>query len=279
VPTAFLFRNVRVVKRRYARAMGWTFEPWQLAPIALVGALYWRRASTLARRHRPVPLWKVASFVAGLAVLVLAIVTPVDSIGEERLFSVHMFQHLLIGDLAPLLLALGLSGPLLRPVLAPRWVQRAWILTHPLVALPLWAANLAVWHLPGLYVAALEHPLVHALQHACFLAGGLLLWSTLLGLLPGPRWYGLGARLASLGAVWLVGAALANVFLWSDRPYYEPYVDAPRTWGLSAIADQRAGGGVMLVEMMLVGATVFVVLGLRWLEETERRQQRLEARA
>jgi putative membrane protein len=278
VPTAFLFRNVRVVKRRYARAMGWTFEPWQLAPIALVGALYWRRASTLARRHRPVPLWKVASFVAGLAVLVLAIVTPVDSIGEERLFSVHMFQHLLIGDLAPLLLALGLSGPLLRPVLAPRWAQQARILTHPLVALPLWAANLAVWHLPGLYVAALEHPLVHALQHACFLAGGLLLWSTLLGLLPGPRWYGLGARLASLGAVWLVGAALANVFLWSDRPYYEPYVDAPRTWGLSAIADQRAGGGVMLVEMMLVGATVFVVLGLRWLEETERRQQRLEAR-
>jgi cytochrome c oxidase assembly factor CtaG len=279
VPTAFLFRNVRVVKRRYARAMGWTFEPWQLAPIALAGALYWRRASTLARRGRPVPSWKVASFAAGLAVLVLALVTPVDSIGEERLFSVHMFQHLLIGDLAPLLLVLGLTGPLLRPVLAVDWLWRLRPLTHPLVALPVWAANLAVWHLPRLYVAALEHPLVHAFQHACFLAGGLLLWSTLLGLLPGPRWYGLGARLASLGAVWLVGAALANVFLWSDRAYYEPYVDAPRTWGLSVIADQRAGGGVMLVEMMLVGATAFVVLGLRWLEQAERRQQRLEARA
>ena len=274
-----MYRYVRVVKRRYARAVGWTFEPWQLAPIVLAGALYGRRAWTLARRGRPVPPLKVASFTAGLAVLVLALVTPVDSIGEERLFSVHMFQHLLIGDLAPLLLALGLSGPLLRPLLAPRWVQRARILTHPLVALPLWAANLWLWHLPWLYDAALEHPPVHALQHVCFLTGGLLLWSTLLGLLPGPRWYGLGARLASLGVVWLVGAALANVFLWSGRAYYEPYVDAPRTWGLSAISDQRAGGGVMLVEMMLVGAVVFVVLGLRWLEEAERRQQRLEARA
>ena len=111
----------------------------------------------------------------------------------------HMLQHLLIGDLAPLLLALGLSGPLLRPLLAPKPVQRLQVLTHPLVALPLWALNLCVWHLPVLYDAALDHPLVHALQHVCFLTGGLLLWSTLLGLLPGPRWYGLGARFASLG--------------------------------------------------------------------------------
>jgi putative membrane protein len=259
--------------------MGWTFEPAQLVPIALVGVLYARRARTLAQRGRSVPPAKLAAFGAGLAVLFFAVASPLDSIGEERLFSVHMVQHLLIGDLAPLLLALGLSGPLLRPLLAPRPVQRLRVLTHPLVALPLWALNLGVWHLPFLYDAALEHPLVHALQHVCFLAGGLLLWSTLLGLLPGPRWYGLGARLASLAVVWVVGAAFANVFLWSDTAYYHPYVQAPRTWGLSPLDDQRAGGGVMLVEMMLVGAAVFVVLGLRWLEDAERRQRRLEAPA
>jgi cytochrome c oxidase assembly factor CtaG len=105
----------------------------------------------------------------------------------------------------------------------------------------------------------------------------MLLWTTLLGLLPGPRWYGRGPRLASLGFVWVAGAALANIFLWSDRAFYTRYASAPRTWGLSAVADQRAGGGVMLVEMMIVGTIVFVVLGLRWLEEAEQRQRRLEA--
>jgi putative membrane protein len=281
VQAPFVFRNDRPVKLGkggYARAMGWSFEPGQLAPIALAGLLYARRAQTLRRRARPVPTAKVVSFACGLIVLVLAVVTPVDSIGENRLFSVHMAQHLMIGDLAPLLIVLGLSGPLLRPLLAPRVVQRARVLTHPLVALPLWAANLWVWHLPRLYDAALRHGWVHALQHACFFAGGLLLWSTLLGLLPGPRWFGKGAQLAALGLVWIAGAALANVFLWSNRPYYPPYVAAPRSWGLSPLADQRAGGGVMLLEMMFVGSVVFVVLGLRWLEDAERRQRRLEAR-
>src|SRR3954465_3713434 len=194
--------------------MGWSFAPSQLVPIAVVAVLYARRARTLARRGRPVPTGKLAAFGAGLGVLVLAVVSPIDSIGEERLFSVHMLQHLLIGDLAPLLLALGLSGPLLRPLLAPRPVQRLQVLTYPLVALPLWALNLALWHLPALYDAALEHPLVHALQHVCFLAAGLLLWSTLLGLLPGPRWYGLGARVASLRLVSPARGAPAPPYPW-----------------------------------------------------------------
>jgi putative membrane protein len=209
-------------------------------------------------------------------VLVIAVISPVDSIGEERLFSVHMAQHLLIGDIAPLLLVLGLSGPLLRPLLAPRPVQRLRVLTHPLVALPLWAVDLWLWHWPALYDAALRHDIVHSLEHLCFFTGGALLWTALLGLLPGPRWFGPGARLGALGFVWVVGIPLANVFLFSGHAYYPPYVHAPRTWGLSPLDDQRAGGGVMLVEMMLVGAVVFVVLGLRWFGEAERRQLRLD---
>ena len=74
---------------------------------------------------------------------------------------------------------------------------------------------------------------------ALFIAGGLLLWAALLGLLPGPRWFGPGSRVAALGFVWAVGGVLANLFLWSDRPFYAPYVDAPRTWALSALADGR----------------------------------------
>ena len=115
---------------------------------------------------------------------ILAVASPVDQIGEERLFSVHMLQHLMLGDLAPLLAVLGLSGPLLRPVLALPFASRLRLLAHPLVALPLWAANLYAWHVPRLYDAALAHPAIHATEHACFYAGGLLLWSAILEVLP-----------------------------------------------------------------------------------------------
>lgn len=221
---------------------------------------------------------RVASFTAGLLALALALVSPLDSIGETRLFSVHMAQHLLIGDVAPLLIVLGLTGPLLRPILAIRGVWRARRLAHPLVALPFWALDLWLWHLPVLYDAALGHDLVHATEHACFFIGGVLLWSTLLALLPAPRWFGPGPRLAALGFVWATGGALANLFLWSNHPWYPPYADAPRTWGLSPVADQRAGGGVMLVEMMLVGAIAFTVMGLNWLADSEWQQLRREGR-
>jgi putative membrane protein len=256
--------------------VGWTFDPVPLVTIVIAAVAFGRRASKLHRRGRPVPPPKPFAFAAALVVLVLAVASPLDSIGETRLFSVHMAQHLLIGDVAPLLLVLGLSGQVLRPLLALRPVQRLRVLAHPLVALPLWAVDLWLWHLPALYDAALRSDLVHSLEHACFFTGGVLLWTSLLGLLPGPRWFGAGARFGALGFVWLVGLALANVFIWSSHAYYPPYVHAPRTWGLSPVPDQRAGGGVMLVEMMLVGAIVFVVLGLGWLAEAERRQLRLD---
>lgn len=261
----------------YTRRVGWSFDPLPLAVVTVVVVAYAWRARTLLRRGRRVASRTAAAFAAGLAALVLAVVSPLDSIGEGRLFSVHMAQHVLISDVAPLLLVLGLSGPLLRPLLAVRPLQRLRVLTHPLLALPLWAGDLWLWHLPRLYDAALANAAVHSLEHLCFLTGGLLLWTALLGLLPGPRWFGHGARFAALAFVWLTGGALANVFLWSGHAFYRPYVEAPRTWGLSPLADQRAGGGVMLVEMMFVGAIVFVVLGLGWLADAERRQLRADS--
>lgn len=256
--------------------MGWTFDPLQLVPVAAAAVAYGWRAQTLRRRGRRVPPARAAAFAAGLLVVVLALVSPLDSIGERRLFGVHMAQHLLLGDLAPLLVVVGLTRPLLRPLLAPRPLQRLRVLTTPLVALPLWAADLWLWHWPRLYDAALAHDAVHALEHACFFAAGALLWTSLLGLLPGPRWFGAGARLGALGFVWIAGGALANLFLWSGRPRYPPYVHAPRTWGLSPLADQRLGGGLMLLEMTVLVGGIFVVLGLRWLHDAERTQLRLD---
>jgi len=257
--------------------VAWSAEPIQLGLVALVGALYARRVVTLRRRGRPPAAWRAACFAAGLAVAILAFVSPVDSLGEERLFFVHMLQHVLLGDVAPLLVVLGLTGPLLRPVLALRGVAPLRVLAHPVVALPLWAGNLVVWHVPALYDAALAHDSLHALQHTLFFTGGALVWAAVVEPLPGPAWFGAGRKALYLVGMWFFSLAFSQVFLWAGRPFYAHYADAPRTWGLSPLADQRLGGGVMLVEgsFVMLGALVWVLL--RLFAESEARRRLVEA--
>lgn len=253
-----------------------TLDPFQLLPILLVGLLYARRARTLARRGRPVARARIVAFASGLAVLVVALASPVDSVGEERLLSVHMLQHILIGDIAALLLVIGVTGPLLRPVLALPVIGRLRILAHPFVALPLWAVNLYVWHLPALYGAALANNVVHAAQHTCFLVAGSFMWAALIEPLPGPAWFGSGFKALYVVVVRVIEAALANVFIWSSRPFYPHYVAAPRLDGISALSDQNTAGAVLLLEGSLLTFGVLAWLFLRWAGEGERAQQLVE---
>jgi putative membrane protein len=224
----------------------------QLALTLLAAALYVAAAARVHRRRGTFDRLRAASFALGIALLLVAFLSPLDRLGEERYFSAHMAQHLLIGDLAPLFCVLGLSGPLLRPALALRPVRALRVLTHPLVALPLWAVDLVAWHTTPLYDAALDHDAVHALQHLLFFTCGALLWSALLELLPGPRWFRLPHRVGYVGAMWLVSLALSQVFLWSGHAYY------PRYGG--DVNDQRVGGGIMLLEGSLVMISVLVWL-------------------
>jgi putative membrane protein len=255
----------------------WNFDPLELGVLALAGALYWRRARTLARRGRPVPWPRLAAFAAGLATLFVALASPIDTIGEGRLFSVHMFQHLLLGDFGALLLVLGLDGRLLRPLLRVRLVHRLRVLAHPLVALPLWAANFVVWHLPVLFDAALRNDAIHALQHSLFVALGMLVWAALLEPLPGPAWFTAPWKIPYVFGMWLVMLVLSQVFIWSSHVYYAPYAHDRTLWGLSHLADQRAGGGVMLVESALTMLPALVWVLLMVLRESEARQQLVDS--
>ena len=235
------------------------FEPVQLAPPLLALGAYWMRARTLAKQGRPVAGWRLACFGLGIGVILLALVTPVASIGGELILA-HMTQHILMADLAALLLVFGLTGPLLQPILATRVAHRLRVLAHPVVAFSLWAIDLYLWHAPALYQGAVAHDGVHALQHTCFVFFGFNMWLALLGPLPQPAWFGNGAKLLYIVAVRLTGALLGNIFIWSGSVFYPDYRGGEASWNLTPLQDQGAAGTIMMIESSIV-----TVLLLGWL--------------
>jgi cytochrome c oxidase assembly factor CtaG len=194
-----------------------------------------------------VPAWRQACFGAGLATVAVALFGPIGHISEELVIA-HMAEHLLIGDIATLLLVLGLTRSLLQPILAIRFFNRLQVLAHPAVALPLWAINLFVWHIPVLYQDAYGGAPVHALEHASFLFFGALMWMPAFGPLPKPEWFTQAWKVAYVIAVRFVGAILGNVLMWSGTVLYPIYAPGERYWGISPLADQSTAGVLMMIE-------------------------------
>jgi len=257
-------------------ATTWNLEPLQIVPTLVVSVLYLRRTRTLARRGLPVPKTRQFFFWLGIALVVIALNSPVDQLGETDFFFVHMGQHVILGDLAPLCFVAGLTGPVLRPVLALRPVDRLRFLTHPLVALPIWAVNLSLWHLPFMYEAALHNDAVHALEHFLFFSAGCLMWSPVLETLPAPEWFGTGWKLGYIVIVRFVETILGNVFIWSSTVFYSTYDHANSIWGISPVNDQNFAGVVMMAEGGFVTLGALAWLFLRLAEEGELKQQLLE---
>ncbi|MGO9955049.1 MAG: cytochrome c oxidase assembly protein, partial [Solirubrobacteraceae bacterium] len=183
---------------------------------------------------------------------------------------------LLIGDVAALLLVLGLTGPLIAPLLRNPVISRLRVLTHPVVAVVLWAVNFYAWHSPYLYQLALRHDPVHALEHATFLAFGMGVWMALLGPLPKPQWFGNAARLGYIIVVRLVGSVLANVLIFGGTIFYPIYRSGDALWHISPIADQVYAGGLMMVEESMLTIGLFCWLFLRVARQTEQRQALLD---
>ena len=259
--------------------VAWTFSPGVVAVLALVTALYLRR--WLAARREAgahgAPGWRLACFLGGVALLVAALISPIDRLGEQ-LFLMHMVQHLLILDLAAILLIVGLTRVILRPV--TRRIQRleraAGPLAHPAFAVLLYVAGMGLWHIPRLYDAALEHPGLHALEHVTFgLVGGLYWWHVLSPIRGRHRLTGLGPVAYMLSAKLLVGL-LGIILTFSPDALYAFYQHRPRYWGMSALTDQNVGGAVMAIQQSVVMGVAMVVLLLRQLTEGEREAARAE---
>jgi len=261
----------------------WTFDPGPLVAMAVGAFVYVRRFRTVRREGagRGAGPLQAAAFGAAILALLAALVSPIDRLGENYLFSAHMVQHILLGDIAPLLLLLSLSRVIMRP--ATRRLHRVERRLGPLATPPafivLWLGLVYLWHIPALYDAALNNAGVHALEHVCFFTAGGLVWWPLIQPVPMRR------RLTGVQPLMYifaakVGLAVLGIYLaWSTGVAYDYYAHVPRIWGLSAVEDQNVGGAIMLVEQSLVLVTVMAALLVRMLaqsEEEERRRERLE---
>jgi cytochrome c oxidase assembly factor CtaG len=242
---------------------------------AAVAALLFAQAVLRLRKRGRADLagWdRVALFALGLGVTLFALVGPLDRLADEELLSAHMGQHVLIGDLGAALMIVALRGPLLvfllpAPVLAPiarsaRVRAVLGTLLRPRVAFGLWAANLAIWHVPYLYDAALRHQNLHDLEHLCWTVCGVLVWTLLVD--PGShKRLTVGGRVALAAAMFAAGQILTDVLVFSFTPLYPWYHGA---YGISALADQQISGLVMMVEQLLtLGICVALLLRPRWL--------------
>lgn len=252
----------------------WNWEPSVLIGVALLVGAYlcaigpWR---TRFRSSRPVKRTQSVRFLLGAFVILFALVSPLDRMGDEYLFSAHMVQHLLMTLVAPPLLLMGTPGWLLRPLMRHPLVMRmARFLTAPLVAFVLFNANFLAWHLPALYEATLHNEAIHIVEHLLFMATGVLNWWPILGGLAELPRLPYPGQLLYLVLETLPGAGLSALIVFSSSVLYPTYAAAPRLFGLSAITDQQIGGLIMWVPGGMVYLIALSVVFFAWLSHEER---------
>ena len=269
---------------------GWTFEALPTIGIAVAAVWWWwavRRVNAAHPTNR-VPVRRSVAFAAGMSALALALVSGIDRY-DTALFSVHMAQHLLLAMVAAPLIALSAPITLVLRLVSPatrrRWVlpvlhsRLTRILAFPVVAWVVFATVMWVSHFSLLFDAALEDPLVHDLEHALFLAAGLLFWWPAVALDPAPWRMPHPARALYVFLQMPQNTFLAVVLLSAQAALYPHYATLVRTWGPTALADQQAAAGIM----WLVGDAIFLVavmaIVVGWMRAEARDTVRMDRQA
>jgi putative membrane protein len=255
-----------------AFASDWSADPGPLVAAALAIALFAQGFARLRRRGRAdAASWdRAALFGLGVAVSVLPLVSPIDPLSDDYLLSVHMLEHVLLGDAGPALMVCAVRGPLvvfmlppavLRPLARSRAVRGVfgW-LVRPRVSLAAWVVTMGAWHIPWVYDFAVEHQPVHDLEHLSFAVVGTLVWTQLID----PARHGrlrVTQRLLFALCIFAFGQILADVLILTFHPLYAHYADQPaRVLGIAPLADQRLAGFVMMTEQALSLGTCSVLL-------------------
>ena len=234
--------------------MTWSPNPVQTLILALAWLAYLRAVRVLRRRGVEVPLGQQAAWHGGMVLWAIALLTPVDSLGDE-LLSAHMAQHLLLAELGAPLLLFGVRTPVLQHLLPPpllvplaraKRLRRIGRLARlPLVAIPIYALVLYGWHLRPAFEGAVESEVLHALQHQSFIVISVLVWWPAIE----PDRQRLRGELWKIGHVLsarIWGMFLGMGFIIMRSPAY-PDVYGTGGYGLSPLEDQQLAGGMMLV--------------------------------
>jgi len=249
-------------------------DPVLVVLLLLASGLYVRALRILRRRRLHVSAWQQTAWWIGIALLSIGLLGPPDAY-DDRLLSAHMAQHLLIGDIAAPFLLLGMRTPLLlfylpRSALVllarRRWLRRAFaFLRQPLVALPLYVLTIYVWHVSLLFEGALNNPLLHALEHECFIAANLLLWWPVIE----PMRRRMGGQLWKIGYIFAARMStmfLGMMFVFARGILYEDAYGRGIREGIAPRADQQTAGGLMMtldIVMMVVAVSWFFWLASR----------------
>jgi cytochrome c oxidase assembly factor CtaG len=254
----------------------WTFAPGVL--IALVGyaVIYGLRWRTSRREGgaRAAGTWRAVAWAGGLLAIFVALISPIDAMSEQ-MASFHMVQHLLLADIAPILLTVALTKHLLRPLTRRiQWLERkAGPFGHPVFGVVAYVGAMWLWHIPYFYDAALAHSGIHILEHLCFTVAGLIYWWHLLSPIRSRM------RLGGMGPVLYMGSTKILVGLLGIVLAFSPtllYDYTGTHLGLSPLDDQHVAGLIMALEQSIVMGIAIVYLFVRMLAESDREDERAE---
>lgn len=258
----------------------WNLEPSILIGTALITGLYLYAIGPLRKRqfhNEQIMTGQTFAFLSGVLIMFLALVSPLDELGDSYLFSAHMVQHLCLTILGPPLLLLGTPEWMVKPVLQNKVIFKvANVLTYPVVAFVLYNADFWLWHAPPLYNATLENQTIHILEHLTFIVFGLLYWWPIFSPSKDLPRLTFGGQIFYLFVSGMPSVLLGAGLTFSP-PLYAPYIAAPRIWGISAATDQQLGGLIMWVPVSIFYIVIMSVLFIRWMLQQEAEQQAKEA--
>jgi len=253
---------------------------WNLAPTLFLGlfavvGLYFYALGPYHKRFYPdVPIKRSQTvfFLLGVLIMFLALVSPLDELGDDYLFSAHMLQHLCLTTFGPPLLFLGTPEWMLERIISQRRIFPVLkFFTWAPIAFFLYNADFFIWHAPALYNATLENETIHIFEHLTFIVLGILSWWPILSPSQKLPRLPLGGQilyifLNGMPAV-LLGAGLTFV-----PPLYAPYLSDPIVWGISHVTDQQLGGLLMWVPVNIFYIIIMSGLFIRWMQRQEARQ-------